>query len=99
MNNLPAHKVHGVRQAIEGAGASLRYLPPYSPDFNRIETAFAELKALLCSATIWMGRQRQSGWPFWRSRRGDDCRGATITQALFCRGWFDCRGATIMMNP
>ena len=39
-----------------------------------------------CSATIWMGRQRQSGWPFWRSRRGDDCRGATITQALFCRG-------------
>ena len=38
-----------------------------------------------CSATIWMGKQRQSGWPFWRSRRGDDCRGATITQALFCR--------------
>ena len=41
---------------------------------------------IACSATIWMGRQRQSGWPFWRSRRGDDCRGATITQALFCRG-------------
>lgn len=39
----------------------------------------------LCSATIWMRKQRQSGWPFWRSRRGDDCRGATITQALFCR--------------
>ena len=34
MDNLPAHKVHGVRQAIEAAGASLRYLPPYSPDFN-----------------------------------------------------------------
>jgi IS5 family transposase len=38
-----------------------------------------------CSATLWMGKQRQSGWPFWRSRRGDDCRGATIMQALFWR--------------
>jgi hypothetical protein len=37
----------------------------------------------LCSATIWMGTQRQSGWPFRRSRREDDCRGATITQAIF----------------
>ena len=36
-----------------------------------------------CSATIWMRTPRQSGWPFWRSRRGDDCRGATITQAIF----------------
>jgi transposase len=39
MDNLPAHKVHGVRQAIEAASASLRYLPPYSPDFNPIEMA------------------------------------------------------------
>ena len=45
MDNLPAHKVHGVKQAIEAAGASLRYLPPYSPDFNPIEMAFAKLKA------------------------------------------------------
>jgi superfamily II DNA or RNA helicase len=36
-----------------------------------------------CSATIWMGTQRQSGWPFRRSRREDDCRSATITQAIF----------------
>jgi hypothetical protein len=36
-----------------------------------------------CSATIWMGTQRQSGWPFRRSRRGDDCRGPTITQGIF----------------
>jgi transposase len=50
MDNLPAHKVHGVRQAIEAAGASLRYLPPYSPDFNPIEMAFAKLKALLRAA-------------------------------------------------
>ena len=40
------------------------------------------LKAV-CSATIWMGTQRQSGWPFRRSRREYDCRGATITQAIF----------------
>ncbi len=38
-----------------------------------------------CSATIWMRRQRQSVWPFWRSRRRYDCRSATITQALFRR--------------
>ena len=47
MNNLPAHKVAGVRAAIEATGARLRLLPPYSPDFNPIELAFAKLKALL----------------------------------------------------
>ena len=47
MDNLPAHEVDGVRQAIEAAGASLRDLPPYSPDFNPIEMAFAKLKAAL----------------------------------------------------
>jgi transposase len=47
MDNLPAHKVGGVRTAIEAAGARLRLLPPYSPDFNPIELAFATLKALL----------------------------------------------------
>ncbi|MGH7002123.1 MAG: IS630 family transposase [Stellaceae bacterium] len=45
MDNLPAHKVAGVRQAIEAKAAGLLYLPPYSPDFNPIETAFAKLKA------------------------------------------------------
>ena len=50
MDNLPAHKVHGVREAIEAAGASLLYLPPYSPDFNPIEMAFSKLKALLRAA-------------------------------------------------
>jgi transposase len=47
LDNLRAHKVAGVRQAIEAAGASLRYLPSYSPDLNPIEQAFAKLKALL----------------------------------------------------
>ena len=47
MDNLPAHKAAGVREAIERAGAKLMFLPPYSPDFNPIENAFAKLKALL----------------------------------------------------
>lgn len=47
MDNLPAHKAEGVRDAIEGAGCRLLYLPPYSPDFNPIEKAFAKLKAVL----------------------------------------------------
>jgi transposase len=50
MDNLPAHKVHGVREAIEAVGARLKYLPPYSPDFNPIEMAFSKLKALLRAA-------------------------------------------------
>ena len=47
MDNLSAHKVAGVREAIGAAGASLLYLPPYSPDLNPIEQLFAKLKALL----------------------------------------------------
>jgi transposase len=50
MDNLPAHKVHGARQAIEAAGATLMYLPAYSPDFNPIEMAFSKFKALLRAA-------------------------------------------------
>jgi transposase len=49
MDNLPSHKVAGVREAVEAAGATLRYLPPYSPDLNPIEQVFAKLKALLRS--------------------------------------------------
>jgi transposase len=50
MDNLPGHKAPNVRQIIEAAGAQLLYLPPYSPDFNPIENAFAKLKALLRKA-------------------------------------------------
>lgn len=50
MDNLRAHKVAGVREAIEAAGAVLLYLPPYSPDLNPIEQLFAKLKALLRKA-------------------------------------------------
>ena len=50
MDNLSAHKLTGVRQLIEAAGARLLYLPAYSPDFNPIENVFAKLKALLRTA-------------------------------------------------
>ena len=50
MDNLSSHKRAGVRQAIETVRAKLVYLPPYSPDLNPIELAFAKLKALLRGA-------------------------------------------------
>ena len=50
MDNLAAHKAAGVREAIEAVGARLVYLPPYSPDLNPIELAFAKLKSLLRTA-------------------------------------------------
>lgn len=50
MDNLSSHKGQRVRELIEAAGAELNYLPPYSPDFNPIEKAFAKLKALLRKA-------------------------------------------------
>ena len=59
MDNLPSHKVEGVRALVEATGATLHYLPPYSPDFNPIEQAFSKLKALLRKAaarsieTLW----------------------------------------------
>jgi transposase len=54
MDNLAAHKVDGVRQLIEQTGAQLRYLPPYSPDFNPIEKCWFEVKQRL---RAWKIRQ------------------------------------------
>lgn len=59
MDNLASHKVAGIREAIEAAGAKLCYLPPYSPDLNPIEQFFAKFKALIRKAaartveTLW----------------------------------------------
>ena len=50
MDNLPSHKVSGIREAIEAQGALLLYLPPYSPDLNPIEQVFAKFKAALRKA-------------------------------------------------
>jgi transposase len=59
LDNLAARKVHGVRQAIAAAGASILYLPPCSPDLNPIEQLFAKLKALLRKAAA---RTRDELW-------------------------------------
>ena len=50
MDNFSSHKVKGVRERIEAVGDQLLYLPPYSPDLNPIEKAWAKLKQLLRSA-------------------------------------------------
>ena len=50
LDNLSSHKRVSVRERIEAAGAILRFLPPYSPDFNPIEKAFSKLKAMLRKA-------------------------------------------------
>lgn len=59
MDNLGAHKVAGVAEAIRAAGASVLYLPPYSPDLNPIEQVFAKLKALLRGAAA---RTKEALW-------------------------------------
>jgi transposase len=57
MDNLAAHKVSGIRQAIEAVGAQLLYLPPYSPDLNPIEKCWSKIKKLLRDAAA---RTRQA---------------------------------------
>jgi transposase len=64
LDNLSAHKVAGVREAIASVGAEVVYLPPYSPDLNPIELAFSKLKQLMRSAKhrrmedLWRDTQR-----------------------------------------
>ena len=59
MDNVATHRVSGIREAITAAGASLLYLPSYSPDLNPIEQVFAKLKALLRKAAA---RSRETLW-------------------------------------
>jgi hypothetical protein len=59
-----------------------RWFVPGQPELVATAASFYETPDT-CSASIWMGTQRQSGWPFRRSRREDDCRGPTITQGIF----------------
>lgn len=78
MDNLPAHKVTGVRELIESAGGRLLYLPPYSPEYNPIEQCWSKLKALLRKAAA----------------RTSEALDAAITEAIGAvtsvdaRGWF-----------
>ena len=60
-DNLGAHKVAGIQRALQAAGATLWYWPPYSPDLNPIELCFAKLKALVRTARC---RRTETRWPF-----------------------------------
>ena len=57
MDNLATHKIRGVREALEAAGARLLYLPPYSPDFNPIEPMWSKIKQVLRSHAPRTGEQ------------------------------------------
>ena len=59
MDNLSSHKVKGIRERIEAAGAELLYLPPYSPDLNPIEKAWSKLKQFLRAAKARTPEQLQ----------------------------------------
>ena len=82
MDNLPAHKLAPVRDAIHAAGAELHFLPPYSPDFNPIEMAFSKLKAFLKKVAA---RTKEALWE--AIRQGIDA----ITSAE-CENFFAATG-------
>jgi transposase len=94
LDNLAAHKVDGVRQALAAAGASLLYLPPYSPDLNPIEQLFAKLKALLRQAAartrdeLWstIGRLLTTAPP---AECGRCCRDAPVVDRFVSEGASD----------
>jgi transposase len=85
MDNLPAHKVSGVREAIGAAGAGVLYLPPYSPDLNPIEQVFAKMKALLRQAGA---RTRDMLWKtigaLLDAFSPDECRNYLINSGYEC---------------
>ena len=74
MDNVPSHKVAGVDAAIRAAGASLRYLPPYSPDLNPIEKAYGAFKTFLrkCAERSEDALDRRAG-QFMRLLRDEAC--------------------------
>ena len=76
MDNLRAHKIAGVREAIEAAGAQLLFIPPYSPDLNPIELAFSKLKSLLRAKAI---RTVDALW----KALGNLCDSFSPTESLF----------------
>jgi transposase len=76
MDNLPAHKAPGVAEAVEAAGAAVRYLPPYSPDYNPIENMWSKVKTHLRAAAA----------------RTFDALGEAIDAALAAITPSDCRG-------
>jgi transposase len=74
MDNVATHKVAGVREAIEAVGATLLYLPPYSPDLNPIEKSFSVFKAFLrkCAERSEAALSRRAG-QFVRRLKPETC--------------------------
>ena len=66
MDNVSSHKVVEVKEAIEAAGATLHYLPPYSPDLNPIEMAFAKFKAILRQKALRLLMLYGTRWEEWQ---------------------------------
>ena len=89
MDNLSSHKGSRVRQLIEGRGCELMYLPPYSPELNPIEQAFAKLKALLRKAGA---RTRDA----LLEAMGRALDAVTVSDA---RGFFEHRGYRPLAQP
>lgn len=76
MDNLSPHKTKGVQEAIEAAGAMVRYLPPYSPDFNPIESMWSKVKEFLRSRGARTEERLLQGiGDALRSVTKEDCRG------------------------
>ncbi len=88
MDNLPAHKVMGIEQAIESRGASLVYLPPYSPDFSPIEQCWSKVKTWLSKAKA---RDRET-----LDKAIVDALGEVTTSHT--EGWFQHCGYAIHSN-
>ena len=84
MDNLSPHKTQGVQEAIEAAGARLRYLPPYSPDFNPIESMWSKVKEFLRSVRARTEERLLDGI-------GDALRSVTPQD---CQGFFRGYGYT-----
>ena len=82
MDNLPAHKVRGVRERIEETGATLIYLPPYSPEFNPIEECWSKIKELVRS---WRPAERK----ILLQSIGEAITSVTPKD---CQGWFQHAG-------
>ena len=82
MDNLPAHKPAAIREAIQAAGAQLRFLPPYSPDFNPIEMAFSKLKSFLKKTAA---RTKDDLW-------GAIATGIDLFTTTECQNYFSAAG-------
>jgi transposase len=88
MDNVRTHKVKGVKEAIESAGCKLKYLPPYSPEFNPIEECWSKVKNLLKKAGA-------------RTREAlEDAIAYAIRQVRpqDCKGWFTHSGYRYQLN-